>query len=203
VRCSTARRRRLDVELSLATPAERAAWEAHVSACPACAAWTERERSLTAALTSCAGRAPIEIDVTARVMAELSRVGPAPREAFSTRLLAWWLSLTALGGVALVAAFWALLPDAASLGGDARLMILAVGRVFGGLSVPLAGVVSALSGAAGALAALLRTVLSTLKSLEPAAVATVVCCTVTMTATIVVVLGRDLRRPRWLEEGIR
>jgi membrane protein DedA with SNARE-associated domain len=55
----------------------------------------------------------------------------------------------------------------------------------------------------GRLLATLAPLLSALEELQPVAIGMVALCAVMMATCIVLVVGRDMRQPRWIEEGSR
>ncbi len=83
------------------------------------------------------------------------------------------------------------------------MLLSGLGQALSGLAAPLAALGATLARMFGSLLRLLAGVARHLQSLEPLAITIVALCAVTMATGIVLVVGRDMRRPHWIEEEPR
>jgi hypothetical protein len=203
MRCRTAIKGILDAELALARPAVRAALDAHLAECAPCARLATRERSLTADLSSLRVASPILIDVTARVARHVAGAAPPARE--ETRLGPLVASTAGgiLAGVALLAGLWRVTPGLWELAGEARTLLAGVWLAASRLAEPAAALAATVARALGGLLASLGPVAESLEALQPVAIVTIAACSLMMVSSIVLVVGRDLMRPRWIREEPR
>lgn len=192
-----------DLELELARPEERIRLEAHLAGCATCASWVAAERRLTASLVSLRTEMPFEIDVTARVRARLGRLAPAARSEVSVREFAWSAAAVGAFSVGLLLGLWRLAPALVPLVAEARATLDALGSAASTLLAPVAALISTAVKASGSLLASLGSVAGAIEALQPVAIGMVVLCALMMTASIVLVVRRDLQRPRWIQEEPR
>jgi hypothetical protein len=203
MRCRTARRVRLEAQLGLAAAAALEALASHRASCRDCAALEAAEQSLDAGLAALREERPVEVTVTARVLARIADVTPRPAVPATTAQLAWAAGTAAAFALGLLVGLAQLLPRVPGLAAEARLAAT-------GIWVALGGVFSALEGLAGSLAVLvgravrsLTALAGPLESLQPLALATVALCSLMMATSITLVVVRDLRRTRWISQEPR
>ena len=201
--CRTARKTLVDVELTLAAPEARGALATHLVGCAACASLASRERTLTAALSSLRVDCPLTVDVTGRVASRVAGLAPAAYEEVGLRQLAWSATAVVVFGIALLAGLWQMAPGLWGLAGEARKLMAGAWVALSGLLEPAAGWVATVVTSIGRLLAALGPVADTLETLQPVAIVTIVACSVMMVSSIVLVVGRDLMRPRWIREESR
>jgi len=201
--CRQATKSFLDVELGLAGEETRVAFESHVAGCVACTARVAAERRLTTQLEQLRLETPVEVDLTARVVARVARTAPALREEPSVWQLAWSAGGLVAFLVALLFGLWRLVPAVSVLAGESRTLVTGLWRTLSGLAAPLTALVSTLARMLGGMLRSLAALAQHLQSLEPLIITTVVLCTLTMATCIILVVGRDIRRPRLLEEEPR
>jgi hypothetical protein len=156
----------------------------------------DREQRLIADLARLRHEPPFSVDVTARVMAEVRRMGPPPRTAVASRRAAVWAALAGLAAASALAAL--LIP-----GASAWLSELT------GVAVWAAGAVgSTLASLPVAAARAIAWTVDFLASFRPLAAALAPAMAVALAAALlgmvgitIFVVGRDLRRgrPGWLE----
>jgi hypothetical protein len=193
----------LDAELGLARPAARVALAAHLAACASCARAAARDRRITTGLSSLRVEAPIPIDVTARVARQVAGMALPAREETRPGPMVASTAAVVLVGVALLAGLWRLVPELWGLAGEARTFLAGVWLAASSLVEPAAGVVATLARALGGLLASLGPVAETLAALQPVVIVTIAACSLMMVSSIVLVVGRDLTRPRWIREEPR
>jgi anti-sigma factor RsiW len=198
--CQSARTAFAELELELLAPAERAVLDSHLGRCTACSEWVASERRLSAALAALRVEAPFEIDVTRRVAARISGPGSGREPEVSVREFGWSAALVALGSVGLLLGFWGIAPALPTFVEKLKLAGAAVGSTGSALLAPVVALITTGAKSLGHLLASIGAVAGTLESLQPVAIATVALCAVMMATSIALVVGRDLRRPRWLEE---
>lgn len=201
--CRTARRTLIEDELALAGPEARAALGAHLADCDACASLAARERRLTADLSSLRAELPFPVDVTARVATRVAELVPGARDDVGVKQLAWSAAAVLVFGFALLAGLWQMAPELWGLAGEARKLLAAVGGTLAGLLESAAGLIATVFSSIGRLLAYLGPVADTLETLQPVAIVTIAACAVMMVSSIVLVVGRDLMRPRWIREESR
>lgn len=198
--CRKARSVFADLELGLGTPGEQAALESHLAACADCEAWADEERQLTATLAGLRIELPFEIDVTGRVATRIESLSPGHGHEVSVREFGWSAALVTACSVGLLLGLWSIAPGFPELVEKARLVGAAIGMTSSALMAPAAALVSTAAKLLGHLLASLGGVAGTLESLQPVAIGTVALCALMMTTSIALVVGRDFRRPRWIEE---
>lgn len=201
--CRTARKTLVKVELELAAPEARAALGAHLADCSACASLSSRERAITAELSSLRVDCPLPVDVTARVAARVAELAPRAHEEVGVRQLAWSTTAAVLFGTALLAGFWKIAPDLWGLAAEARRLMAGAWVALTGLLEPGARWIARVISSIDRLLANLGPVADTLTTLQPVVIATIVACSLMMVSSIVLVVGRDLMRPRWIREESR
>ena len=94
-------------------------------------------------------------------------------------------------------------PGLWGLAGEARKLMAGVWVALSGLLEPAAGWIATVVTSIGRLLAALGPVADTLETLQPVAIVTIAACSVMMVSSIVLVVGRDLMRPRWIREEPR
>jgi hypothetical protein len=201
--CKHARKKFVEVELGLARPALRAALEAHLAGCPACASWAAGERGLTADLALLQSEHPFTVDVSTRVAARVARLEPGAREPIGVPQLAWTSVLVVACGFGLLAGLWRIAPGLPGLVGEVRALAAGMWHALGGLAAPAAALAGTLAKSLGGLLATVGPLLATLKPLQPVVITTITLCAALMATSIVLVVGRDFRRPRWVGEESR
>lgn len=102
MRCERMATLRLDVELGLATDADRVRLARHAASCRACAAAIERETTLTADLRALAAAPAPEIAVLDRVRSSIAGMPRPTVNPGTTSWIAWGLSAS-LAAVAILA----------------------------------------------------------------------------------------------------
>jgi len=193
----------LDIELGLAGKDTRLAFESHLAGCVVCTARVTAERQLTRQLEQLRVATPVELDLTARVLARVARTEPAQREEPTVWQLAWSAGGLIAFSVALLFGLWRLVPAVSILTTESRTLFTGLQRTISGLAAPLTALVSTLARMLGGMLRSLAGLAEHLQSLEPLFITTVAFCTVTMATSIILVVGRDIRRPRWIEEEPR
>jgi hypothetical protein len=201
--CRIARKTLVDLEIAPATPEARAALGAHLADCAACASLAVRERALTADLSSLRVDWPIPIDVTARVATHVAGLAPDPHEEVGLRQLAWSTTAVVTFGVAVLAGLWQMAPGLWGLAGETRDLLAGAWVALSGLIEPAAGWIATVVSSIGRLLASLGPVVESLDMLPPVMIVTIVACSLMMVSSIVLVVGRDLTRPRWIREESR
>ena len=152
------------------------------------------ERRILADLARLRREAPFSVDVTARVMAEVRRIGPPPQAAIASRQVVVWAAAAAVlaaAGLALL-----LLVPGLAAGPD-------VAARAGGLAATVAGWLAGLPGAAARGMARTVDVLASFRGvaavLAPVVAAVLAAALAGMAAITAYVVGRDLRQGRSLE----
>jgi hypothetical protein len=201
--CRTARKTLVDVELALAAPEARAVLGAHLADCAACTSLAARERALTADLSSLRVDWPFPVDVTARVATRVAGLAPGAHEQVGLRQLAWSTTAVVVFGVALLAGMWQMAPGLWGLAGEGRKLLAGAWTAISGLLEPAAGWIAGIISSIGRLLASLSPVVDSLATLQPVVIVTIVASSVMMVSSIVLVVGRDLMRPRWIREEPR
>jgi hypothetical protein len=201
--CRNARKTLVDVELELAAPEARASLEAHLADCAACASLASRERALTADLASLRVDCPLPVDVSARVATRVAGLTPTPYEEVGFRQLAWSTTAAVAFGIALLFGLWQMAPGLWGLAGETRKLMAGAWAAVAGLLEPVAAWLATVVSWSGRLLATLGPVADTLAKLEPVVIVTIVACSLMMVSSIVLVVGRDLMRPRWIREESR
>ena len=155
-----------------------------------------REQRLIADLARLRREAPFSVDVTARVMAEVRRMGPPPRAAIASRRTAVWAVVAGLAAATALAALLGAEAQAwgAQLPGLAAWAATSVGAALGKLpGVLVSGIVW--------VADLLASFRGLAGFLAPATAGALAAALLGMAGITIFVVGRDLRRgrPGWLE----
>jgi len=198
--CRSAQATHADLELELCAPAERAALDVHLAQCTACSEWVAKERSLTASLATLRVELPFEIDVTRQVATRIDRLSPGHGQEVSVREFGWSAALVAACSIGLMLGLWGIAPSLPAFVEKVKLLGVAVGSTASALVAPVVALVVTGAKFLGHLLASLGAVAGTLESLQPVAIATVALCALMMATSIALVVGRDLRRPRWIGE---
>lgn len=201
--CRTARKTLIEVELDLAAPEARSALGAHLADCSACASLASRERAMTADLSSLRVDCPLPVDVTARVATGVAELAPRAHEEVGVRQLAWSTTAAVVFGIALLAGLWKMAPGLWGLAVETRNLMAGAWVALSGLLEPVAAWMANVVSSIGRLLATLGPVADTLATLQPVVIVTIVACSLMMVSSIVLVVGRDLMRPRWIREESR
>jgi len=187
VRCREVRSLLRERRLGLLPEDRRAVLDEHVAGCDACALERGFERDLAVGLASLRESAPLQIDVTARVMAAIgSEAVPQPARARRRLFLA-----AAAAAVPVAVLMSVLLPRAPSLG---EITILAKDVIVAAGS-GLVRMLGLLAPLASAVATFVRPLGVLLAAVAPAAQVATAICLVSMALVTVAVLGRDWMRP--------
>ena len=201
MRCKTARKKLLHDELGLVSATGSADLAAHLESCPECAAWNARERALTDAIAALRVELPLAVDVSARVISRVSAADPGPANQLTAREAGWVSAVAFAFGTALVVGLWKVAPDLPLLAHTARAMLSGAEHIVTGLGAPLLAFVATLARSVGGTLRSFQVLYGPLQQLGPVAVATIALCTTMMAASILLVLGRDLKRHRWAREN--
>jgi len=193
MRCRSVRAALLDRELGLGAPAVDAALDRHLESCASCAAGASVEAGLSELLAGLRSSSPPAIDVTARVMRGLPELRPSRGEDVSSRQLGWATAaaLTAVAG--LLAGFWRMLPTLTHAAGDAWTTASGLRHSLGTVLAATATLASHGLETVARLFDALAPMAVALRGLEPVAVSALALSAAVMAATIVLVVGRDLR----------
>ena len=152
---------------------------------------SDLEQRMIADLARLRRELPFSVDVTARVVAEVRRLGPPPRPSIATRKVAVWSIAAGLAAAAALAAL--LIPGAPGwLGQLAELAGWAAGR--GGAA--LTGLPAAAARAIAWVAGFLASFRGIAQALAPAVTGALAAALAGMAGITAYVVGRDLRRGR-------
>jgi predicted anti-sigma-YlaC factor YlaD len=193
MRCPRTELAILDRELGRLLPQEERELALHLARCARCAKLQAGMRILNAELARLRTEPPFEIDLAPHVRSRLPSLDPVDRAAVPARQLGWAAASAIAAGLTLVV-FAALFAPQLSLGARQALGLLSSVRpIASGLASTIAAAVAALFGALGSvldsLPVLLRTV-------EPVAMPFIVLGYLAMAATIISIVGRDLKTAR-------
>jgi hypothetical protein len=178
--------------------------ERHLAECEDCAAWAASSHSLTEDLASLYVEAPIEIDVTARVMDEIRDELPVAVDVVPARQLGWAAAAAVACVVLVLSALVPFAPEMGSLARDGWSVASGLARAAGSaLAAPAESAVTASAGVAGNLLGSLTAVAGELTGLEPIAATVIGVFFLLMSTTIALVVGRDFRGPAWTESRSR
>jgi hypothetical protein len=184
-------------DLGAIGPHVEASLQAHFESCASCAAWASTERRLTADLALLRSAAPFEIDVTSRVARDLAGLRPA-REEVSTRQLGWAVAAAVACGAGLLVGLWALVPGLARAASGGRALFTSLRHAFAGVADAIITIAATGFGLLGDLVSSLAVASSGLQPLVPAAIAVVALGWVMMGTTVIVVVGRDIKKATWI-----
>jgi len=191
----------VELGLGLLDAAAESALRAHLASCPRCAAEARAEGRVRDALRTLREEYPGEIDVRARVGRRLA-AGEFPYGAeASARQLGWAAAFAAACLVGLGAGLRLLLPELPPLWNETAGLVSALGGALEGLARVLIALLALPLKLFGVLIRTLGAFGSPLSRLEPLAFAAVALGYAGMSATAVLVLGRDLRRPLLASRG--
>ncbi len=190
-------------ELGLVSATDSAALAAHLESCPECAAWNAREQALTAAIAALRVELPLPVDVSARVISRVSAADPAPADQLTAQQAGWFSAVAFAFGAVLLVGLWKVAPDLPLLADTARAMLSGADHIVTGLGAPLLAFVATLARSAGGTIRSFKVLYGPLQQVAPVAVAAIALCTTMMAASILLVLGRDLKRHRWTRESER
>ena len=159
----------------------------------------ELERMLTALREEL----PFEIDVSARVASGLEQLHPAALDRLPRRELAWSGGIAASIATALLVGLWQLAPSLPLMAIRARTLAGTLYSAISTLASPFEGFVAGTAKLLGDLVASFGKIAGSLENLQPVAILMVAVCTLMMAASIVLVVGRDIRRPHLVDEDFR
>jgi hypothetical protein len=155
------------------------------------------DRRMLADLARLRREPPFSVDVSARVVAEVRRLGPPPRPPVATPRVAVWSTAAGLAAAAALAAL--LIPGAPVwLGQLAEL----AGWAAGGLGAALTGLPAAAARAIAWAAGFLASFRGLVQALSPAVSGALAAALVGMAGITAYVVGRDLRRGRQGRQGL-
>jgi anti-sigma factor RsiW len=191
MRCREARTAIAERGWGALPPARRAALDAHLPHCAACAAVERDELRLLDDLAGLRTELPFDVEVTRSVLNQVTRLGPVVREEVPASQLGWAAAIAVAATAGLSVAFFGSMPSYATISAQIQGLAGAAARVvLGGAEVLwtlLAVSVKLLGVALQALGALAPV----LEWIQPAAATTVLLCCLAMTTTIFTVLWRD------------
>lgn len=196
--CRKARASFVEWELSLLPPDAERAILAHLETCSECAALARSERVLSAGLLRLRVETPFQVDVAARVMVEISRLGrPAPPRV-PARHFGWASAAAVLVASVLLGIAGASLPEVRQALVAGLLAVLDLGQAMGTAVSPLAPYVQAMGRILLTLGRAAGDLLAATTHLEPLARPAVVFSAMAALALSSLVIGRDLvaRSPR-------
>jgi hypothetical protein len=200
MRCRSARRSLIERDLSLLSDESLTALDAHLGGCARCAARARADAALTADLLALRVEAPLPIDVTERVVAELPAAPPTGYEELRAQPFGWAVAGAVASAIALVWGLWELAPALPAVAQH-------VGSLFQGAKPLATAAVGPIVTLASALARLLANLLGAatpvLRSLQPIATTAILASFAMMTCTIALVVVRDLRKPHPVHEDCR
>ena len=199
MRCARARATFGDRELGSIGPHAEAALREHLDGCASCMAWASTERRLTADLTLLRSALPFEIDVTARVATDLAEQRPVLDEV-STRQLGWSAAAAVACGVGLFAGLWALVPGLMRAASGGQVVFTSLRHVLTGVANAVTTVAIAGFGLLADLLSSLAVAAGSLETLLPIAIVAVALGSTMMGTTVIVVVGRDIRKATWIRE---
>lgn len=192
MRCRKARRAMVERGLGVLSGAVEADLESHLASCGTCAADQKFHEQLVKELAAHPRTAPVEVEVTGRVLREIARL-PASREVVPARQLG--LATLAAGSGAALALLMGMLGTRELLAGswgDARTLAAAAGTVITGLGRPLLGLFSLIQGIGGVVLDMASVLSLVLAKLQPVFQVSIAASVLAMTMVTVVVIGRDL-----------
>jgi len=168
-----------------------AALDAHLHGCGDCAATERDELRLLGDLAGLRTEVPFDVEVTRRVLRQITGLGPVVREEVPARQLGWAAAIAVATTVGLSFVFFGSLPSYATLGaqiqglaGNAARVVLGGAEVLWTLAAVPIKLLGVVFEALGALAPVLEWI-------QPAAGAVALLCYLAMTTTILTVLWRD------------
>jgi predicted anti-sigma-YlaC factor YlaD len=192
------RRARLALErrhLDRLAPAEGVELDEHLAGCDSCAATERADRFIAGELASLRGQIPYTIDVHQRVMIEIDRLAPPDRQEVSAWQLGWSTAIVALAAMVLVVLLWGSWPEWSSGVENAIVLVQGLAEVAVTLGTLLLSLLAVPFKMIAGLRDLWLELPAAAARLRPFAITGVALCYLFMAATIVRVVGRDLRRP--------
>jgi len=199
MRCARARATFVDRELGPIGSYAEASLQEHFDRCASCSAWAATERRLTADLTLLRSGLPFEIDVTARVASGLAGLQPV-RDEVSTRQLGWAAAAAVACGTGLIAGLWALVPGLTRAMSGGQVLFSSLRQLLSGVADAVTTVAVAGFGLVVDLLSFLALASGSLETLLPVAIVAVALGSTMMGTTVVVVVGRDIRKATWIRE---
>lgn len=203
--CTRVRAAFIEWELSLLPPDEACVIAAHLETCCECAALARRERALSAGLLRLRVEVPFQVDVSTRVLAEISRLGSSVRNRVPARHFGWASAAAALVAAVLLGIAIPSMPQARRALVAGLLATLDLGRAMGTAISPLAPYAQAAGRTLLASGRAAGDLLTAAIHLEPLARPAVVVSAVAALALSSLVIGRDLlaRSPRATAKELR
>ncbi len=201
MQCREAKAALLDWELDPGEAPPSAALRAHLAACSDCANQAAAELRLSDLLRELRFDPPPPVDVTARVLEELPRLGRPGTEEVTTWQLGWAATLALTCGLGLLATLWRMLPALSGPAQEIWTLALSLRHPLESMGSAAMTLISAILKTAGRLLQSLAPLVSALQGLEPVAIGALASCAVIMAGTIVFIVGRDLRPGAPSEEG--
>jgi predicted anti-sigma-YlaC factor YlaD len=197
MRCAKAKLLWIERDLGQGAPVSSSALEAHIARCAACSVWVVRAGEVGRDLRALRTEPPYTVDVTARVLREVA-AWPRPRSEEPRAVILAWSSLGALTTAAgLLLGLASRLPAGARAAHGAWLALAGFGSALAGLAESIL---------APALHLLVRGA-AALPSSAPGSAAVIqlaiAVAALAMTSTVVIVVGRDFRRPGVVREEPR
>jgi hypothetical protein len=169
------------------------ALDRHLEHCPTCAAVSEADDRLVRDLGLLRGQIPYAIDIRSRVMLEIGRLGPVDRSEVPAWQLGWAAAVAGLGVTGLVGLMVSLWSGLLSGLGTVTVLLGGLAELVGKLLSALFSLLALPVKLATSLKDLWIEIPAALSSLEPFAIAALAVCYLIMGATIIHVVGRDLR----------
>ena len=188
-------------ELGLVSSTRSAALAAHLESCRECTELQTRERALTDAIAALRIELPLAVDVSARVVSRVSGADPAPADQLTAQQAGWFSAVALAFGTVMLVGLWSVLPDLPLLVDTARALLSGADHLVTGLGAPLLAFVATLARSAGGALRSLKALYDPLQQVAPVAIGMIALCTTIMTACILLVLGRDLKRHQWTREN--
>jgi hypothetical protein len=200
MQCRSARRSLIERELGLLSGESLSALDAHLGGCAACAARERADAALTADLLALRVEAPLPIDVSERVIAELPPAPPTGYEELRAQPFGWAVAGAVASAIALVWGLWELAPAVPAVAQSVGSLLVGAKSLATSAIVPIVTLASA---SARMLANLLGAATPVFRSLQPIATTAILASFAMMTCTIALVVARDLRKPQPIYEDCR
>lgn len=190
--CSRARASFVEWELSLLPPDEADAVQAHLESCVECARLARGERALTAGLLRLRVELPYRMDVSARIMAEISRRGSQAPARVPARHFGWATAAAMLAAAVLAGAAFPSISQLRQVLAASTLAILDLGRAMATALAPLAPYAQAAWRTVLAFGRAAGDLITAAMHLEPLARPAVVVSALAALTLSSLVIGRDL-----------
>jgi hypothetical protein len=193
--CREARNFIVERSLEPQAPGTDVALRRHLERCEACAAEALVEHRLKTDFAFLREECPHAVDVKRRVMRAVAGMGGVERELVPARQIAWGAAAAiacSLGLLGILPSFWHQLSP---LMAEMQVLLVAFGNIAADLAAPVLTLLSLPLKLAVIIVKTLAGFGSLVSRLEPAAVTAITIGSMAMTATIALVVGRDLKRP--------